>query len=182
MDLVSSIARLDDDLLMHAARLLVLVHTFSEGAADREIKGLTKLAKLDFFLRYPTYLRRALEIRGQSVAGIGVQSWEEHSIESKMVRYKYGPWDPRYPKVLSLLAAKGLLYARQVGNTKHFGLTEAGRSAAEILLVTPEFQLLGSRSVALKRHMNLTASNLVKFVYSNFPEIASLRYNESIVP
>ena len=50
-----------DDL--HLARLLILVDAFEE--ADKPaIEGITKLAKLDFLLRYPTYFERAVLKRG----------------------------------------------------------------------------------------------------------------------
>jgi hypothetical protein len=43
-------------------RLLLLIDAFS---GHREgLQGRTRLAKLDFLLRYPSFLRRALEKRG----------------------------------------------------------------------------------------------------------------------
>ena len=44
------------------ARLLLLIEAFSRGI--KTLEGRTKLAKLDFFLRYPRYFHRALQIRG----------------------------------------------------------------------------------------------------------------------
>ena len=41
-------------------RLLLLIDAFT--GATRSLEGRTKLAKLDFLLRYPNYLRRALAI------------------------------------------------------------------------------------------------------------------------
>src|SRR6266496_5531002 len=46
------------------ARLLILIASLS--GPTRSLEGRTKLAKLDFLLRYPTFLRRALAKRGVS--------------------------------------------------------------------------------------------------------------------
>ena len=57
----------DDILEFHAARLLLLIHVC--GTAGR-IDGLTKMAKLDFFTRYPDFFdaaRAAIEPDAQTV-------------------------------------------------------------------------------------------------------------------
>jgi hypothetical protein len=53
----------DDIVEFHAARLLLLLSVC--GVAGR-IDGLTKMAKLDFFARYPDFSWRALPIRPPS--------------------------------------------------------------------------------------------------------------------
>ena len=49
-ELVSSLDRNED---IHLARILVLLLSFKR-EDDAAIKGITKLAKLDFLLRYPS--------------------------------------------------------------------------------------------------------------------------------
>lgn len=60
MNLFLILADLEENDNLHLARLLVLLKAFSGRDGTKTIDGLTKLAKLDFFLRYPTYLERAL--------------------------------------------------------------------------------------------------------------------------
>ncbi len=96
----------DEVLELHAARLLLLIRCC--GTKMREdgtyrIDGLTKMAKLDFFVRYPQFFAevcRKLDVPSDTPAG---------GIESAMVRFHYGPWDQRYYHILGYLEARGLL-------------------------------------------------------------------------
>ena len=53
-------------------RLLLLIDMFT--TPTRSLEGRTKLAKLDFLVRYPGYFRRAIALRAPEleVAGSGV--------------------------------------------------------------------------------------------------------------
>jgi hypothetical protein len=94
--LVKAAADSENDDSLHLARLLLLL-----GSADarkttaitkaRAIEGITKLAKMDFLLRYPTCLERVLAILDKSSEDVAVQERERTSIESKMIRFRYGP-------------------------------------------------------------------------------------------
>lgn len=106
MDLVQTIADLDESPELHVARLLVLIDAFSEGDQIGAIEGLTKLAKLDFLLRYPVMLERALDAKKQSIRNVQLEDYERYSVESQMVRYRFGPWDHRYREFLNILVAK----------------------------------------------------------------------------
>lgn len=55
----------DDLVELHAARLLLLFRVC--GKKDR-IEGLTKLAKLDFFVRYPEFFAQVCEHLGSKAA------------------------------------------------------------------------------------------------------------------
>ena len=90
----------DDIIEFHVARLLLLMSIC--GTAGR-IDGLTKLAKLDFFARYPDFFRTALAAtQSETVEKFPTQ--RDRSVESAMVRHHYGPWDKRYYQVLAVLA------------------------------------------------------------------------------
>jgi len=60
MNIVEAVAGLEQPVELHLARLLLLLDTFAQDARNPSIEGLTKLAKLDFLLRYPVMLERAL--------------------------------------------------------------------------------------------------------------------------
>ncbi len=182
MDLVRALAELDDAAELHCARLLLLLRAFAGDDGAGRIEGLTKLAKLDFLLRYPVMLERALQVKGRSIAGTQVEDYERHSVESEMVRYRFGPWDHRYRKLLNLLVAKGLAKISIEGRTITVGLTDNGLSVASDLSSMPEFDKYTKRSAVLRRHFNLTGTNLMKFIYDTFPEILDLRANAPIRP
>jgi hypothetical protein len=91
----------DDILEFHAGRLLLLLRIC--GTANR-IDGLTKLAKLDFFARYPDFFRR---ITGERPVNADV--------ESSMTRFHYGPWDHRYYQLLSTLESWASFQCLQKG-------------------------------------------------------------------
>jgi hypothetical protein len=182
MGLVEALAELEGNDELHGARLLVLLSAFSGTDGSSEIEGLTKLAKLDFLLRYPVLLERALRARNRSVANVGLQTYERNSVESRMVRYRFGPWDHRYRRFLNLLTARGLARVRVEGRTINIGITKRGLEIAEQLVNSGQFEDLTRRAIALKGALDLTATNLMKFVYETFPELASLSMNEVIAP
>jgi hypothetical protein len=177
-DTVEQLASLESSSELHEARLLILLAAFR----GDHIEGLTKLAKLDFLLRYPTWLERALEARGASARAVAVHPCERESVESQMVRYRFGPWDHRYRYFLNLLAGKGLARIHLEGRTVVVGITEKGLQAASELASKLEFQDMARRAKALNTHFDLTATTLMNFIYKTFPEVASLRKNEPIGP
>lgn len=177
---VQRLAELEEAAFNHEGRLLLLISVFSTGANAEGIRGITKLAKLDFLLRYPTYLERALRARKSPTRGLKVREFERLSVESRMVRYRFGPWDHRYPEILRRLEARGLLSVVKDGRTVIIRATEVGNATAARLRDTREFDDLMPRAVALRAHLDLTATNLMKFIYETFPEVISLRSNKEI--
>lgn len=179
-DLVRAVADLDQSTDLHLARLLVLLHAFSQGRDGGPIEGLTKLAKLDFLIRYPAMLQRALEVRGRSTSEVNLEEHEQLSVESQMVRYRFGPWDHRYREFLNILVAKGLATVSVEGRKVVISTTQAGDQIAERLSLTGEFRPHAQRARVLKRHLDLSATHLMNFIYDTFPEILSLKSNTPI--
>jgi len=180
MDLVQAIADLDQSPELHAARLLLILNTFAEDSNGGAIEGLTKLAKLDFLLRYPVMLERALEAKGRSTRDVQLEDHERQSVESQMVRYRFGPWDHRYREFINILVAKGLVSVSIEGRKVVIAATEQGRDVARQLAAHDFFGQYDRRARLLKRHFDMTATNLMRFIYDTFPEIISLRSNEAI--
>lgn len=178
MDLVQTVADLDAEAELHAARLLVLILAFSrQGSA---VEGLTKLAKLDFLLRYPVMLERALAAKGRSTKDVELKDHERLSVESEMVRYRFGPWDHRYREFLNILVGKGLVTVSVEGRKVVIALTDCGHELASNMAASPEFQDYARRSSLLKRYFDVQATTLMRFIYDTFPEVVSLRSNERI--
>ena len=180
MDIVETVASLDGAPELHAARLLVLLRAFVGEDGEGSVEGLTKLAKLDFLLRYPVMLDRALQAKGRSTRGVDLEDHERYSVESEMVRYRFGPWDHRYREILNILVAKGLATISVEGRTVVISLTPEGFRLASQVEENPAFVAYAKRSQLLKRHFDLTGTNLMRFIYDTFPEVVSLRSNEAI--
>lgn len=180
MDLVKALAELEQDPELHMARLLVLLHAFLGERPDERLQGMTKVAKLDFLLRYPVLLERALQAKGRSTQAVKVQPHEKTSVESKMVRYRFGPWDHRYHRLFDLLRARGLVQVGIEGKTTTVGLTEQGRAVAATLARSESYADIARRAGALKTHFDISATALKDFVYATFPEIVDMKKNEAI--
>jgi len=179
-NVVHRLAALEEAGIAHEGRLLILIAAFSDPEERDGIRGLTKLAKLDFLLRYPTYLERALKARKRSTQAVNLKDFEMRSVESRMVRYRFGPWDHRYPEMLRRLGARGLISVAKDGRTVVMRATAAGSALVAQLRETKQFEDLSVRAHALRTHLDLTATNLMKFIYETFPEVVSLRSNEEI--
>lgn len=180
VDVVEAVASLDGIPELHLARLLVLLNAFTGEEGDGQIEGLTKLAKLDFLLRYPVMLDRALGAKGKSNRDVILEDYERQSVESQMVRYRFGPWDHRYREFLNVLIAKGLVTISVEGRKNVIMLSPKGQQVARTLTADPVFESYARRSVVLKRNFDMTASNLMRFIYDTFPEVITLRSNEAI--
>lgn len=170
----ASIPVLADDILeFHAARLLLLLSLCGVKGA---INGLTKMAKLDFFVRYPQFFETACE-------KLGIESAPPNlSVESAMVRYRYGPWDHRYYHILSYLEGSRLIDVDRVGKSFRLALTDDGLKAAEQLRGSPAFSDLVARMRLVKRALgNKSGSTLKKMIYDTFAKQVAERQHGEVI-
>lgn len=180
LELVQALARTELDDNLHMARLLMLLDAHS-GRSNKPIEGVTKLAKLDFLLRYPNCLERALVAKNVQTSSAHIQDFERTTIESKMVRFRYGPWDHRYRRWIALLVGKGLLKAGVEGRTVKLWLTDTGHSTAQNLSSSPDLEDLFTRAkLVAKTFGTMSGSALKDFVYNTFPEITTMRWGDPI--
>jgi hypothetical protein len=135
---VEDLALARDDLAYHQARVLMLVAAVAaaKGHAGK-VDGLTKLAKLDFLVRYPALAPEVLDRLDPDDPRLGLSEddlAEPASVEAPMTRYKYGPWDDRYYPVIGALVSRGLLrYAQGRRGSVALAPTPAGRALARDL-------------------------------------------------
>jgi len=179
LDLVEIVTSLDKDEHVHLARILVLLKAFTRLDAPA-IEGITKLAKLDFLLRYPSCLETALAARGVPAKNIPVDDFERLTIEARMIRYRFGPWDHRYRRFLNILVARRLIMVRTDGRTIQIDLTSDGNSLSEDLIKSEGFSRVFERAALLRKHLDLKARALMEFIYAQFPELVTLEFNEGI--
>lgn len=162
----------DDVVEFHAARLLLLLKLC--GTAGR-IDGLTKMAKLDFFVRYPDFFEVA---RAQSNG----TDRSDHAVESAMVRHHYGPWDKRYYHVLANMEAKRLITVTKEKNSYRIALTDIGQDRSKRLLVLPSFTPIVTRMKEVKDAFGArSGSSLKDMIYRIFDqEVGQRRLGEVI--
>lgn len=161
----------------HEARLLILISAFTD--PGEEFVGLTKLVKLDFLLRYPMMTARLLPPRTEWPLGAGPTEAEVKAVESRMVRYKYGPWDDRYYPLLGALVGKHLI---RFGQRDRFGaiVTDHGRDAARALSRFPEWSVVARRALFLKDNFNLPGAELKERIYAGLPDVVELPMKSEI--
>ncbi|MBE3037270.1 MAG: hypothetical protein IMZ62_00420 [Chloroflexi bacterium] len=173
-----SLQQSNENMAYRAARVLLLIgHCGKPRGVAPGVTGRTLLAKLDFFLRYPAFLARAAKALNQDVSlkALGVESAGElTSVESHMVRYRYGPWDHAYYVILAYLIGKGLLVVDLKNRTETFRLTDAGREMADRIGRDPAFADLAERADLVYALFNrLGGTKLKDFIYREFPEVVS---------
>ncbi|TAZ70705.1 hypothetical protein ELH72_30160 (plasmid) [Rhizobium ruizarguesonis] len=157
----------DDIVEFHAARLLLLMHICG---VNGRIDGLTKMAKLDFFARYPDFfdVARAAVTPAASEAGSD-RAYSDGSVESAMVRHHYGPWDKRYYHILAHLEAKRLIAVTKDGKAYRIALTDLGRERSKTLVSRPSFAPLVERMRQIKKTFGgKTGTFLKDLVYRLF--------------
>ena len=168
---------------LHEARLLLLLrHAANRGEGTTE--GITKLAKIDFLLRYPLYFQRLVDRLNHSrkkPVAVPIQSYEADTVESKMIRFRYGPWDPRYRRWIGILVAKGLADTYLKGKTVHVKLTESGLTLASKLAESEAFRDLDARSRLIDKTVGAKSGQWLKeTIYEIVPELTGMQWGEEI--
>jgi hypothetical protein len=163
----------DEIIEFHAARLILL---FQLCGTDGKINGLTKMAKLDFFVRYPQFFSITCQAIGQDV------KIQNDSVESEMIRYHYGPWDHRYYQILAYLKARGLLEISKDGKAYNITLTGHGKRIATQL---EQFEAYASIIEQMKKVNQvlgkMSGTQLKQLVYKVFDEqVSRLKLGEVI--
>jgi len=164
------------------ARVLLLIDGFSrKKAGSRTLEGRVKLAKLDFLLRYPRHLATVLSRRGLRDAEWHALHKQDSPLESRMMRYRYGPWDPSYFAVLGSLVGRRLIeiVPAEATNALGYRTTESGAGLAEHLKDDGAFDELIGRITLLRRHLDLSGETLKKMLY-DLPEVADATWHEEL--
>lgn len=169
----------DEIIEFHAGRVLVLIGIC--GVKNRitgeiSLNGLTKFAKLDFFIRYPHHFRTA-----SLHLGIDVDA-DFNVSESKMIRFHYGPWDERYNQVLPYLMARDLLRLTKEGNGYILTLSKQGVGLFDTLKKNEEFKIILQKTKAVKKVMgNKSGSYLKDLIYQLFVDEVSNKNLKDII-
>ena len=90
-DFIHIMAYLKDNYSIDMVRILIILHSFSGKSGRKSFRGVTKLAKIDFLLRYPIYLEKSVQIVADSSrleelrSLIDIKGYERNSIESTVL-------------------------------------------------------------------------------------------------
>ena len=164
------------------ARVLLLIDGFSsKTTGPRTLEGRVKLAKLDFLLRYPKHLATVLTNRGVKESVRHELVLQDSPLESNMMRYRYGPWDPSYFAILGSLVGRGLVDVIPAQATSAIGYrtTAVGAALAEEFTNDGAFDELIGRIKLLRKHLDLTGETLKKLLYE-LPEVADAAWHEDV--
>ncbi|WP_245601597.1 hypothetical protein [Hamadaea tsunoensis] len=147
--------------------------------------GLTKLAKLDFLLRYPALapiVLDDLDPEDQMMHLSELDRAEPTKVEAPMIRYKYGPWDDRYYPVVGALVGRGLLkYAAGRRGSVALVPTAAGRALADTLARTESWSEVSDRCEAIAAATSgLTGSGLKDLIYLRLADLMDRPHRQVI--
>jgi hypothetical protein len=164
-------------------RLLLLIDAFSRKAngSPRYLEGRVKLAKLDFLLRYPRHLRRILLTHNADPRRILEVGPDEAPFDTRMMRYRYGPWDPSYYAVLGSLIGRGLVQVAPLAGSRGFGYrtTQSGADLAAHLRTDESFARVVDRLSLLRRYLDKSGTTLKNYLYE-LPEVADATWYEDL--
>ena len=163
------------------ARVLLLIAAFTgQRSKLKTMEGRVKLAKLDFLVRYPKYLTRILQHRKVSDQIISSINAQENPLQNRMIRYRYGPWDPSYYAVLGSLIGRGLVEPVPIPKGIGYRATDLGRDAAELILHDETWADVHERIKLTKRHLDLAGTTLKNLLYKAIPEMTNADWNEEL--
>lgn len=164
--------RADEIAEYHLARLLILLSYFGRPNSSG-LHGLTKLAKLDFLLRYPSFTEKLLPDRNANwPLGCAPSDDEREAVESQMIRYKYGPWDDRYYPLVGRLVGCGLAETLRTRGQVAIRLTEHGTLMADGLARSEDWHVLAGRCEMLSKRFNLSGNRLKSLINESLPKAA----------
>lgn len=162
-------------------RVLLLVNAFS-GTVDkpRLLEGRLKLAKLDFLVRYPRYLARVLSKRNAPAKVVESITPDATPLQDKMIRYRYGPWDPSYYAVLGSLIGRGLVEPIPFRHGIGYRVTDRGRELVGAILEDETWESVNHRAALTRRHLDLAGSTLKDLLYEAIPEMTNANWHETV--
>lgn len=174
-----------DDLAYHQARVLLLVSAVAaEPKHNRKLDGLTKLAKLDFFVRYPALATEVLEdLEPDGRMHLSDEDLSNPTtVQDPMTRYKYGPWDDRYYPVIGALVARGLLkYGTGQRGSVSLLPTPAGKKLANELAAEDVWHEVADRCAAIaEASRGMTGNALKKLIYERLADLMNRPHRQVI--
>jgi hypothetical protein len=105
---------------------------------------------------------------------------ERLGVESRMVRYKYGPWDDRYYPILGTLIGLGLVAPTSGKGRVALSVTTEGAAIAQSLSRQTPWVTMASRCGFVVDKFDMTGSKLKETIYKELPVVSSTRHRRPI--
>lgn len=182
----AELAMLREDLAYHQARVLLLVTAVAaEQGHARKLDGLTKLAKLDFLLRYPALASSVLDPLNPHDPRLHLAEEdvrEPTAVEAPMTRYKYGPWDDRYYTIIGALIGRGLLrYVRGRQGSVALAPTPAGKKLVAEMASHAQWSEIADRCQAIAQaSTGMTGHALKDLIYQRLADLMDRPHRQVI--
>lgn len=171
------------DRSYHELRVLMLVESVVRAHPEPgHVDGLTQLAKLDFFLRYPHLSVRALENLEPRDPRLHLAVPGTRVVEAPMRRHRYGPWDERYYTVVGALISRRLLHRGEEGRAR-ITLSPTVNGTALALRATslaPWRQIADRCSAIAEAAGHLSGNRLAGLIRDSLPEIGLHDFGQEI--
>jgi len=144
--------------VFHQARVLLLIDAFS--GRSRGMRGMARMARLDYLLRFPMVLDY-MDLDGVSgwPAGAATLQAERHATDVAFAGSRYGLWTDRYVLITGALIGKQLV-TLVPGNIVEPVATRTGQSAAHQLAQADEWARTRLRAEYLRSRLNVSAARL----------------------
>lgn len=166
------------------ARVLLLIDQFSRTARGRErfLEGRVKLAKLDFLIRYPRHFSRVIEACGATATDLASLDKTDFPLDARMMRYRYGPWDPSYYAILGSLIGRGLVVVSPLAGRSGFGYrtSSLGEQVSNELRLDESFEQTVQRLRLARKYLDKSGTTLKNYLYE-LPEIADANWHEELI-
>jgi hypothetical protein len=172
--LIEKVIKLENSDELHCVRLLILIYTLT-GKKDGTTIYITKLAKLDFILRYPVVLDKALSLLN-IIKKSSINEAQRNSIESEMLAFSYSPWSSNFRRLLVLLSSRNLIVWRTSGRQIELSSTEVGRNFYRDAIEHIEFREFVQQSKVIKTNFsNLPLTKLDSLMLSVIKDISTFK-------
>lgn len=187
-NLIETIITIDSDDTNNIIRMLILIYTFAGKNGTGKIEGISKLAILDFLLRYPVALDKVLEnqeLKGNKTINhkrFQLQSYEVNSIDAKMMKFNFAPWDFKYRRIVSILKAKDLIQVNLDGKKTVLRIKSNGIDTAKKIQDLKDYEYLVVRCKIIKSVFgSWSQKKLIDMIYIVFPEILRFKAEMDVV-
>lgn len=116
----------DSNYDIEILRTLILLYAFKGRNNNGKIEGISRYANLDFLLRYPLTLHKALNILDIKNIELKILPYEAHTIEVSFIKDIYEPFGNNFRKIISILKSKSLIQIYVEKNKTFIGITNSG--------------------------------------------------------
>ncbi|MFC3750099.1 hypothetical protein [Paenibacillus sp. GCM10012306] len=160
ISLIEQVIILDERDELHIIRILILIHSLIGNKKDKVTVELTKLAKMDFLLKYPSALDSALTNLNKQ-KDVSITEAEKNNIETNILSFRFSPWSSDFRRLMVLLNAKSLIKWERRERYLDIYQTPKGLELYKEVLKYTEFKSMIKQSQAIKTNIsNLSGINL----------------------